>query len=73
MPKRYDIEKIIKDDKGVIISIATTGGTIKTKRQVINDINNGYNVTSSGTKMIVVDNDYVRNVANGNETDNLSN
>lgn len=32
MPKRYDIEKIIKDDKGVIISIATTGGTIKTKR-----------------------------------------
>lgn len=73
MSKSCDINKTIKDDKGVITGIVTTGGTTKRKRQVINDINNGYKVTSGGIKVVQVNNDYVRTILNGKESDNLSN
>lgn len=73
MPKGYDIENTVKDDNGVIIELITTDGITKTKEQVIDDINNGYDVTSSGTEVVQVNNDYVRTIPNGNESDNLSN
>jgi len=76
MPKAYNIKDTIKDEKGIIQKVITEGGMTKTKQEVINDINNGYNVNTKDnhghqTKVINVNDEYVRTVPNKKGCDNL--
>ena len=76
MPKAYNIKDTIKDKKGVIQEVITQGGMTKSKQEVINDINKGYNVNTVDdhnhkTKVINVNDEYVRTVPNKKDCDNL--
>ena len=78
MPKAYNIKEVNKDKNGVIQGYITEGGMIKTKPQVINDINKGYNINVKDnhghqTKVINIQNEYVRTVPTKRDCDNLSN
>lgn len=77
MPKQYNIVDVEKKG-GVIQSVTTQGGMNKTKEQIIKDINNGYSVSaldSHGhkTKVINVNNEYVRTIPTKRDCDNLGN
>ena len=77
MPKQYNIVAVEKDD-GVIQSVTTQGGMNKTKEQIIKDINNGYSVNvldghGHKTKVINVNDKYVRTIPTKRGCDNLGN
>ncbi|MEG2235202.1 MAG: DUF3892 domain-containing protein [Clostridia bacterium] len=77
MSKKYNITKVIKNDKNVITQVVTnTHGTI-TKKQVIRDINNGYSVQAVDkhnhkAPVINVDNRYIKTTGTKNKCNNLS-
>jgi len=81
MPKYYKISKTNKDLNGAVETVTTQGGMIKPKRQVIRDINNGFNVETIDkrgrtAKVMNIDGHsgkYIRTIPNNRKSDNLSN
>jgi len=77
MNKKYGIKKVTKKDNGTIDKLITLSNVEKTKKQVIKDINNGYDVYAIDrhkhkTDIINVDNQYVKTKPNKTKCDNLS-
>ena len=76
MPKSYDIVDTKKTENGTLEKFITKSGIVKTKKDVIKDINSGYTVNTLNehghkAKVINVNNKYVRTVPTKKDCDNL--